>query len=549
MLKNLPLMGLIITFSSGQYDYVSDCPEDNGFFADALQCDRYYECTDGEVSEHFCPDGLVFDEASTAYAKCGFPFSVDCTGRDERQPAQPSPGCPHQHGYFPVPDETVCNKFNFCVDGVPNTITCAGGLIFDPEKGQCAYSDQTSRVGCTSGDLFGFRCPKESLGAREYSRHPDPEDCQFFYLCIEGKARRNGCGFGDVFDTVSLSCVRQDKVDGPCGNWYNQTFLESLNGPKEITPAIVSNRIGNQEERRRPSRPALPRRQQQFEERLPEQPLPPQLADLERFGQPKAPAFRQNQQNQPSNNSRLPVTRGRQRVRSQVPRRPMQQQKDFVEPPRLQSDKRDSFLTNLRTATRQEERVQTPFTRPPRRRPAEIPQSEAPELINSVPALPAQDENFGQRQSFETRGQQSTTSVEDPDNDLDLLEQVEAELARRKLTTSQNLGPADLDALVSRGPTPQQETFLPAPVTNQRVPFSRGGAPSRGGIGRGRGAVRRVPVSRGSDDISDEVDIRQQGRSRGRLEVIENRRPPLQKFDEDESEFDKFTRGRQRNRG
>ena len=161
MLKNLPLVGLVITFSSGQYDYVSDCPEDNGFFADALQCDRYYECTDGEVnisavfqkffndslqvSEHFCPDGLVFDEASTAYAKCGFPFSVDCTGRDERQPAQPSPGCPHQHGYFPVPDERVCNKFNFCVDGVPNTITCAGGLIFDPEKGQCAYSDQTSR--------------------------------------------------------------------------------------------------------------------------------------------------------------------------------------------------------------------------------------------------------------------------------------------------------------------------------------------------------------------------------------------------------------------
>ena len=98
-----------------------------------------------QVLEEFCPDGLVFDEASTSYAKCGFPFSIDCTGRDERQPAQPTPGCPHQHGYFSVPDEKVCNKFNFCVDGVPNTITCAGGLIFDPEKGQCAYSDQTSR--------------------------------------------------------------------------------------------------------------------------------------------------------------------------------------------------------------------------------------------------------------------------------------------------------------------------------------------------------------------------------------------------------------------
>ena len=28
---------------------MSECPEDDGFFADALQCDRYYECDDGEV--------------------------------------------------------------------------------------------------------------------------------------------------------------------------------------------------------------------------------------------------------------------------------------------------------------------------------------------------------------------------------------------------------------------------------------------------------------------------------------------------------------------
>ena len=31
-------------------DYTDECPVDNGFFADALQCDRYYECKDGVVS-------------------------------------------------------------------------------------------------------------------------------------------------------------------------------------------------------------------------------------------------------------------------------------------------------------------------------------------------------------------------------------------------------------------------------------------------------------------------------------------------------------------
>ena len=45
------MLGVLVLVSavSAQYDYVSECPAENGFFADALQCDRYYECSDGEV--------------------------------------------------------------------------------------------------------------------------------------------------------------------------------------------------------------------------------------------------------------------------------------------------------------------------------------------------------------------------------------------------------------------------------------------------------------------------------------------------------------------
>lgn len=31
-------------------DYTDTCPDKNGFFADAVQCDRYYECKDGQVT-------------------------------------------------------------------------------------------------------------------------------------------------------------------------------------------------------------------------------------------------------------------------------------------------------------------------------------------------------------------------------------------------------------------------------------------------------------------------------------------------------------------
>ena len=113
----------------GNVDYVEECPVQNGFFADAVQCDRYYECKDGEVGViHFetsyeflrymsnddiiftqildktCPDGLVFDESSIQFAKCSFPFSVDCSDRQLLQTPKPTPLCPRQNGYFPHQD-------------------------------------------------------------------------------------------------------------------------------------------------------------------------------------------------------------------------------------------------------------------------------------------------------------------------------------------------------------------------------------------------------------------------------------------------------------
>lgn len=47
------------TLAPVQYDEddddgtTSDCPEPNGFFADADQCDKYYACTDGKIEGDF----------------------------------------------------------------------------------------------------------------------------------------------------------------------------------------------------------------------------------------------------------------------------------------------------------------------------------------------------------------------------------------------------------------------------------------------------------------------------------------------------------------
>ena len=276
-----------------------------------------------------------------------------------------------------------------------------------------------------------------------------------------------------------------------------------------------------------------------------------------------APTFGQNFDNfaaQPAVNNRVNNVGGRGRVRSQVPRRPVQRQQ-VADTPRLQSDERESFFNNLRANTRQQTTTARPFTRPPRRRPQRVEQElqveNSPRFIDTaVPAVPAQDSGFGQRQSFQTRRKPSREPLlQNSNNGIDLLEQVEAELARRQQNAGEGLGPSDLDALLTK--SQEEEPILPEPVLRQRVPVTRGG-----GFSRGRGSVsRRVPVSRGgggrrggvaavpqdAEEPSTVEGIRQTGRDR--LQVIENRRPALQRFEEDETEFDNFNIGRQRNRG
>jgi len=59
----------------------SECPEPNGFFADASQCDKYYECADNKITEKLCPDGMVFNDYNSAQEKCDLPLNIDCSQR------------------------------------------------------------------------------------------------------------------------------------------------------------------------------------------------------------------------------------------------------------------------------------------------------------------------------------------------------------------------------------------------------------------------------------------------------------------------------------
>lgn len=70
------------------------------------------------------------------------------------------------------------------------------------------FIENSTLINFASLELFNFACQKvnESIAAT-HPRYADPEDCQYFYVCIDGVIpRRNGCKLGHVFDERTKIC-------------------------------------------------------------------------------------------------------------------------------------------------------------------------------------------------------------------------------------------------------------------------------------------------------------------------------------------------------
>ncbi|KAH0999352.1 hypothetical protein HUJ04_000374 [Dendroctonus ponderosae] len=180
-----------------QYPGSGSCPEPNGTFPTS-SCDGYIQCLNGVAEEKVCPDGILFNaEAASRAFPCQDPIDVDCTGRDQTQPAQATDECPHQFGYFRMGNQQNCGQFKNCVDG--------RGFNFDcPE----AY--------------LGFTCPPSArqfgLGPEEYRFFRSPSDCQRYYICIEGRPRLYNCGEGRAFNDLTNTCNGAENVTGCAGD-------------------------------------------------------------------------------------------------------------------------------------------------------------------------------------------------------------------------------------------------------------------------------------------------------------------------------------------
>lgn len=219
------IVALVVSSSNAQK---FQCPPKDGQYEDSVQCDKFYECTDGVAKEKICPDGLVFDQHIRKINKCDQPFNVDCGDRVELQPPKSSPLCPRRNGFFAHPEPATCNIFYNCIDGEGTEIKCTAGLHFDEYSGTCVWPETGGRQDCTEQGkrlTDGFECPKAAKTDANgqsvaHPKYPHPTDCQKFYVCLSGVEPRDlGCQIGEVYNEETERCDAPENVPG-CEDWY-----------------------------------------------------------------------------------------------------------------------------------------------------------------------------------------------------------------------------------------------------------------------------------------------------------------------------------------
>ncbi|XP_052737182.1 mucin-2-like [Bicyclus anynana] len=190
-----------------------NCPESDGFYAVASNCDVYVECKSDIAIQHTCPDGLHFNSnASWPDYPCGYPSEVKCKAGDVVQEPRPTNECPHRNGFFP-PLNGDCGSYLVCHAGVAILNHCPPGLVFNFEKDVCDWPVNVPSCNEPSA-LRGFICPETPADAEDgmIYKYRYGGSCRNFVACQEGRPRLLSCDAGLHFDEDSESCVISDLV-------------------------------------------------------------------------------------------------------------------------------------------------------------------------------------------------------------------------------------------------------------------------------------------------------------------------------------------------
>ncbi|XP_060518594.1 peritrophin-1 [Cylas formicarius] len=103
------------------------------FYPDPQDCSSFYECVNGQISKHRCPDGQSWDPEFVA---CNFSHEVNCGSR----PKEHYPNCPSE-GVSYFPDLEDCSGFYICINGKTGHLTCPDQLSWSTDHEECLITE------------------------------------------------------------------------------------------------------------------------------------------------------------------------------------------------------------------------------------------------------------------------------------------------------------------------------------------------------------------------------------------------------------------------
>lgn len=128
-----------------------------------------------------------------------------------------------------------------CVNGRGFMFDCPEGLAFSQETYRCEWPDMVSD--CDAEAFVGFTCPAEAQTdtVTHFNFHRSAEDCQVYYICLEGRPRMYRCKEGKLFDSLTNTCEAAENVT-TCSNpgSFRAAVPIQYNQPRQVpTPAPV----------------------------------------------------------------------------------------------------------------------------------------------------------------------------------------------------------------------------------------------------------------------------------------------------------------------
>ena len=331
MLRGVILCALV-AFCSAQ-DFF-ECPDEfEGYYPHDLSCDKYWECKEGIASLETCGNGLAFDDLDPTYTtkNCDYLYNVECGNRTEIEPPISAPNCPRLYGTFE--DPTDCSGFYNCRDGLANRFSCAPGLAYDLDSRVCKWADQVPRCKAQNeNEEFEFQCP-DNVPVGIFSKHPHPEDCRQYFVCISGIPREYGCPLGTVFAVGASEydgkCADPEEVE-ECRNYYGDLEFDKQELVRAgVDPEAVGVKPDPVQRTRVNSRPQS-RRPIQVEEDIEEEeeeeivPLPPRT--------PSRTTSTNSFRSRPSRVRPQPAAPAPQPARPAAPQRPTRPRISLPEP-------------------------------------------------------------------------------------------------------------------------------------------------------------------------------------------------------------------------